>query len=163
MIILREFKAGDKAQLLRILNEPEVIKYLSSKIPNPYTDQDAQWWISTGSKMGIVKAIEFNGSLVGCIGAARGDFEYQRSAEVGYWIAKDYWAQGIATQAINELVPLVFETTDIVRLFAAVFSANIASMGLLSKCGFELEAVHKREIYKDNEFYDNHVFSKLKT
>ena len=163
MINLREFNEGDKEQLLHILNEPEVIKYLSSKIPNPYTPQDAQWWISTGSKIGIVKAIELNGSLVGCIGADRGEFEHQRSAEVGYCIAKDYWRQGIATQAINELIPLVFKTTDIVRLFAAVFSENTASMHLLSKCGFELEAVHKKAIYKDNEFYNNHVFSIFKT
>ena len=113
--------------------------------------------------MGIVKAIEFNGSLVGCIGAQRGEFEYQRSAEIGYWIAKDYWKQGIATQAINALIPLIFSTTDIVRLFAAVFSENTASMQLLTKCGFELEAVHKQAIYKDNQFYDNHVYSLLKT
>ena len=163
MMILREFKEDDKAQLVHILNEPEVVKYLSSKIPKPYTMQDAQWWISTGSKIGIVKAIECNGTLIGCIGADRGEFEYQRSAEIGYWIAKDYWRQGVATQAINELIPLIFKTTNIVRLFASVFSKNTASIRVLDKCGLQLEAIHKKAIYKDDKFYDNHVFSLLKT
>jgi ribosomal-protein-alanine N-acetyltransferase len=111
----------------------------------------------------MVKAIEFNGSLVGCIGAEQGEFEYKRSAEVGYWIAKDFWRRGIATQAINGITSLVFNTTDIIRLFASVSSSNTASMHVLGKCGFELESVHKKAIYKNDEFYNNHVFSILKT
>ncbi len=162
MITLRNFNEGDTELLLSILNDQEVVKYLSSKIPTPYTPEDAKWWVSTGSKMGIVKAIDLNGSLVGCIGAEKGEYEYQRSAEIGYWIAKDYWSQGIATQAINEITSLVFNTTDIVRLFASIFSQNTASMRVLDKCGFELEAVHNKAIYKNDEFYNNHVFSLLK-
>ena len=163
MITIRDFNEGDTVQLLSILNDPEVVKYLSSKIPSPYALEDAQWWISTGSKVGIVKAIEFNGSLVGCIGAERGEFEYIRSAEIGYWIAKDYWRQGIASQAIDEIILLVFKTTNIIRLFASVFSQNTASMYVLEKCGFELESVHKKAIFKNDEFYNNHLFSLLKT
>ena len=162
MITLRDFNEDDTTQLLSILNDPEVVRYLSSKIPSPYTLEDAKWWISTGSQIGIVKAIDLNGLLVGCIGAEQGEFEYQRSAEIGYWIAKDYWRQGIATQAINELIALVFNTTDIIRLYACVFSLNIASMYVLEKCGFELESVHKKAIFKNDELYNNHVFSLLK-
>lgn len=163
MITLRNFNEFDSASLVQVLNESEVVKYLSSKIPTPYTLQDAKWWITTGSKMGIVKAIECNGKLVGCIGAERGENEYQRSAEVGYWIARDKWGQGIATQAIAEFTPYVFQTSDIERLFASVFSGNMASMRVLEKCGFELEGVHNRAIYKNNTFYNDHVFALLKT
>ena len=163
MITLIDFNEGDTELLLSILNDQEVVKYLSSKIPTPYTAENAKWWISTGSKMGIVKAIDLNGSLVGCIGAEKGEFEYQRSAEIGYWIAKGYWRQGIATQAINEIISLVFNTTDIVRLFASIFSQNTASMRVLSNCGFELEAIHNKAIYKNDKFYNNHVFSLIKT
>lgn len=161
MIILRDFNEGDTEPLLSILNNQEVIKYLSSKIPAPYTLEDAKWWISTGSRMGIVKAIDLNGSLIGCIGVEKGEFEYQRSAEIGYWIAKDYWRQGIATQTIKEMTSLIFNTTDVVRLFASIFSENIASMRVLSKCGFELEAIHAKAIFKNGKFYNNHIFNLL--
>jgi RimJ/RimL family protein N-acetyltransferase len=163
MITLRDFNEGDAEQLVCILNDPEMIKYLSSRIPTPYTLKDAQWWISTGSNTSMVKAIDFNGFLVGCIGAEQGEFEYKRSAEIGYWIAKDFWRRGIATHAINEITSLVFNTTDIIRLFACVLSTNKASMHVLVKCGFELESVHKKAMYKNDEFYDNHLFSVLKT
>ena len=163
MITLRDFKEEDTSALLTILNEPKVVKYLSSRIPKPYTLEDAHWWVFTGSKIGIVKAIEYNGTLIGCVGADRGVFEYQRSAEVGYWSAKDYWGQGFATQAIKQFIPCVFETSDIVRLFASVFSPNTASERVLTKCGFTLEAIQKRAIFKEGKFYNSHLFSLLRT
>ncbi|RKF18045.1 N-acetyltransferase [Alginatibacterium sediminis] len=162
MISLREFQLEDAPHLLRILNTPSVVKYLSSKIPYPYTEQDAQWWIVTGSKQGIVKAITVNGLFVGCIAASRGEFEHRRSAEVGYWISDDYWRQGIASQAMKDLSDLVFETSDIVRLFASVFSPNKGSMAVLAKCGFELESIQKMAIFKHDRFYNEHIYSLIK-
>lgn len=161
MIELREFIEQDLEQLMHILNNPEVVKYLSTKIPQPYTERDAQWWIHEGSKLGIIKAISLNGVLVGCIGVNQGQFEYQRSGEIGYWLAKEYWHQGITKLAIEKMLELVFSETQIVRIYAAVFSENSASMKLLLNSGFEQEAVLKKAIYKDGEFYDKHVFARL--
>lgn len=56
MIELRDFKEEDIAQLTHILNDAEVSKYLSTKIPQPYTQQDSHWWINAGSKTGIIQA-----------------------------------------------------------------------------------------------------------
>ena len=163
MIRLREFNEDDIPSLVKILNTADVVKFLSSKIPFPYTKADAQWWVETGSKAGIVRAIEVDQQLVGCIGAEPGLFEYKRSAEVGYWIDQAYWRKGIASQALTEFVPHVFHSTDIVRLFASVFSSNDASKHVLRKCGFELEAVLKKAFYKDGNYYDNHLFSIIKS
>ncbi|WP_448548815.1 GNAT family N-acetyltransferase [Thalassotalea fusca] len=162
MITLREFKQEDTSDLVQILNNANVTKFLSAKIPTPYTEQDAQWWITTGSQIGITRAIEYQGQLVGCISVDRGEFEYSRSGELGYWIAQDYWRKGIATRAINEFTSYIFENTDIVRVFAAVFSANTPSANVLKKCGYSLEAIHKQAMFKSNKFYDNHIYCKLK-
>lgn len=161
MIKLREFRIEDSSALQRILNIPEVYQFLSSKIPTPYTEKDANWWITSGSKIGIIRAIESEGALIGCIGINQGDFEYHRSGEIGYWLAPEYWGKGIATQAINEIVDYTFKSTNIVRIFGAVFSENLASQALLAKCGFTLEAVLKQAIYKNNRFYHKHIYTKL--
>ena len=100
MMILREFKQHDTFQIVTILNNQQVARYLSSKIPFPYTQADANWWINEGAKCGIIKAIEVDGLCVGCIGAIPGEFEYSRSGEIGYWLSQQYWGQGIITQAI---------------------------------------------------------------
>ncbi len=162
MITLRDFESGDAQRLVTILNDSAVNAFLSTKIPLPYKHEDALWWIEEGSRGELIKAISVDGVLVGCIGVNRGDFEYQRSGEIGYWLAKDHWRQGIMTQAIQKLTAQVFANTDIVRIFGCVFSGNQPSMQLLLNAGFELEAILKHAIFKQGQFYDSHVFAKLK-
>lgn len=163
MIKLRYFQQSDSKKLVRALNNPSVYQFLSSKIPNPYSEADASWWIETGSRYGHVRAIVINNELVGCIGVYVGEFEYCRSGEIGYWISDDYWGKGIATDAVNRLIDEIFIETDIVRITASVFSGNYASMKVLTKCRFKLDAVLEQAIYKDNQFYNNHLFSRIKS
>lgn len=162
MITLRPFKKSDVTPLVSILNDAEVARYLSSKIPSPYTPDDAIWWIEEGSQQGVIRAIEYEGQLVGCIGVNRGEFEYSRSGEIGYWLAKSHWRQGITALAIKQIIHMVFAETDIIRIFGAVFSDNLASRRLLLKCGFVEEARMAKAIYKNNTFYDKFVFALLK-
>ena len=158
---LRKFELADKQNLVKILNHTSVIQYLSSKIPHPYTESDAEWWISTGSLSGYVYAIELNNELIGCIGVNPGEFEYSRSGEIGYWLSPDYWGKGIVTRAVNQVVEKVFSETKLNRIFACVFSGNQASMKVLSKCEFKLEGIFQKAIFKDGQYFDNHVFSCL--
>ncbi len=162
MILLREFTQNDTERLVAILNDDSVTQFLSTKIPSPYTKEDALWWANEGSKSDLIKAISFNGILVGCIGVNRGEFEYQRSGEIGYWLSKEYWRQGITSVAITQMLEYVFSNTDIVRVFASVFSGNNPSMQLLIKSGFKQEAVLQNAIFKNGQFYNNHIFVKLK-
>ncbi|ASM51838.1 hypothetical protein PESP_b0248 [Pseudoalteromonas espejiana DSM 9414] len=68
MIILRDFKPQDAPHIINTLNDEQVTRFLSSKIPFPYTQADADWWINQGSKNGIIKAIVVNEQFAGCIG-----------------------------------------------------------------------------------------------
>lgn len=162
MISLRDFNHNDANRLVEVLNDNRVNQYLSTKIPTPYTQDDALWWIEEGSCSELIKAITFDNVLVGCIGLNRGDFEYQKSGEIGYWLDSKYWRKGIMLQAIEMLTAKVFSTTDICRIFACVFSPNTPSKQLLIKAGFHEEAVLKNAIFKHEQFYDNHIYARLK-
>ncbi|MFC3095930.1 N-acetyltransferase [Alteromonas sediminis] len=163
MVLLRDFDYRDINPLITILNDEAVTRFLSTKIPSPYTKEDAKWWVEEGSKTGIVKAISLNNKLVGCIGVNPGQFEYELSGEVGYWLDKHYWGKGIASDALSQMVNIVFTSTDLIRLFATVFEDNIASQKLLVKAGFTREAILKSAIYKQRKLYDSHIFAKIKT
>lgn len=161
MINLREFLPEDASALVELLNNHNVTRYLSSRMPTPYSEDDANWWISTGSKVGIVRAITLNDELIGCVGAEPGLFEGCRSAEIGYWLGEPFWGAGYAGQATNALTDMIFSTTDIVRIYGTVFDPNKASMHVLEKCGFQREGIFHKACYKNGEFYDKHVFAKV--
>jgi ribosomal-protein-alanine N-acetyltransferase len=163
MIELRELKNDDRDLLVRYLNNEQVVRYLSSKIPQPYTFEDATWWTDFGSKEGaVVKAIVADDVLCGVIGAYKQDFEYSHAVELGYWLAQDFWNQGIATKAVTEFTDWLFSTSDIQRIYNPVSAPNIASIKVMEKAGYTLEGVLRRSIRQHGYFYDEHLFAKVR-
>ncbi len=161
VINLRSFKASDENLLLLYLNNKEVTQYITNAIAQPYTISDAKWWLNTGCKSDHIKAIEYKGIFVGCIAATIGNFEYNRSAELGYWIGHEYWNRGIATEVVKEFSELLFRTTNITRLFVSVVSQNTASIRVLEKNGFKFEGLLEKASFKNNQFYDECLLSKI--
>lgn len=161
-VTLRDFLTRDVGRLVDILSQPSVTQFLSTKIPSPYTKEDATWWVQEGSKEGFIRAVEYEGELVGCIGVNQGNFEYERSGEVGYWLCSSHWRKGIMHEALRQIIALTFSNTNIERIFACVFSSNFASQKLLLDAGFKQEAILQRAIFKDGQFYDSHIFATLK-
>lgn len=161
MIALRPFDETDTTLLVEYMNMPAVSQYLSSRLPSPYTLDDAQWWVNSGSKQGCIRAIVINNALVGSVGAEPGQFENAKTAETGYWLAPDYWYQGIACIALRLLVAEIQNTTAITRLQATVFEGNDASKRVLEKSGFTLEGHYAKSLFKNNTFYDSFVYGRL--
>lgn len=160
MLSLRAFSDGDQPYLVEYLNNLNVYRYLSPKIPSPYTLSDATWWVSTGSKNGYTYAIEYDGICIGCIGALQGEYEYSHSAEIGYWLAEPYWGKGLISKAIALLVKKLREV-NIVRLHAVVFAGNGQSARVLQKSGFVQEGKLTKAICKNGQFFDSEIYSRL--
>jgi len=159
MVKMRNFKDSDTDLLVSYLNVSDVTKYITDAIPNPYTIGDAHYWINEFRDSEYVKAIELNGEFVGCISAKIGSFEYNCGAELGYWVARDFWNKGIATEAVRVFTALLFQRTSLVRLFVSVVSSNGASIRVLEKNGYELEGTLKKVSCKNGIYYDEHILS----
>lgn len=80
----------------------------------------------------LIKTILFHGDVAGNIVC----FEQLGEREVGYWLGKQFWGKGIATQALKEFLKEI-ETRP---LYAHVAKHNIASRRVLEKCGFVVAA-----------------------
>lgn len=68
-----------------------MICFLFIKIFFLYIIDDVVWWVNEGSKGEFIKVIMVDNCLVGCIGVNRGEFEYNRLGEIGYWFVREYW------------------------------------------------------------------------
>ena len=163
MIELRELKRDDREWLVRYLNNEQLVRYLASRIPQPYSFEDASWWVEVGSKEGaFVRAITFNGVFCGVIGVYTKAAEYAHAAELGYWVAQEHWNKGIASKAVADFTELVFATTDIQRLYAVVSAPNLASIQVMNKAGYSLEGILRKSVQKQGQFYDEHLFAKIR-
>lgn len=162
MIKLRELQIDDREWLVRYLNNEWVVRYLSSRIPQPYTFNDANWWVEIGSKQSaLVKAITLDEVFCGVVGIYLQEAEYS-DAELGYWVAEDYWNRGIATRAVTEFTSLVFSTTRIQRIYNPVSAPNLASIKVMEKTGYNLERIVNKAAQHNGHFYDEHLFAKVR-
>lgn len=170
-LILRQWKKEDAEQLGELANNKNIADNMSDQFPFPYTLQDAEKWIAlnenlptgqSGKKLATNFAIEVNNVLAGGCGMMIMDDVYRHSAEIGYWIAEPFWGKGIATDAVRILIEKIRnDHPEIIRVFAKPYSYNKASMKVLEKNGFYLEAIRKKAVIKSNVVMDDHVWVKL--
>jgi RimJ/RimL family protein N-acetyltransferase len=90
----------------------------------------AHWAKLLGDATLIKQTILFEGQVAGNIGS----FEQHGMREIGYWIGREYWGKGIATQALAAFLAQV----QVRPLYALVAKHNIASRRVLEKCGFTI-------------------------
>ena len=102
---LRAWRTEDAESLAQAANNPEIARNLRNVFPNPYTLDNAIWYINDSianeGKKQISYAIEIEGRAVGSIGIFVKDDVYEKSAELGYWLAEDYWRKGVMTKAVQ--------------------------------------------------------------
>ncbi|MEL6385328.1 MAG: GNAT family protein [Cyanobacteria bacterium J06626_18] len=162
MITLRDYEISDAARLVDLANNKNVSRYLVDTFPFPYTRQDADWWVATGSTTGntVTKVIQYNGEFAGSVGIGPQEGWKQHVAEIGYWLGEAYWGQGIATAAVSQMTEYAIAALGYRKLFAPVLQPNKASMRVLEKCGYELEGILKSEVFKDGQFFDIYHYAR---
>lgn len=123
--ILRKWRREDAADVARYADNEKIARNLRDVFPHPYALADAQGFldicIAGDPEMSLFRAIEVDGRAVGSISLCRGSDVYQKTAELGYWLAEDYWGRGIMTQAVRQLCREGFSCWDIQRIHAEPF------------------------------------------
>ncbi|WP_031527572.1 GNAT family N-acetyltransferase [Dyadobacter crusticola] len=163
-IELRLFQRSMASDLARLADNPKVSAHVRDNFPYPYTIADAHYWIDMCSNVNsnaFQRAVFVEGEFAGGIGVVRQEDIYRNNAEIGYWLGEPFWGRNIMTAALREMTAWIFENTSITRLFAGVFESNAASMRVLEKAGYELEAVHRKAIIKNGQVLDEHLYVKL--
>ncbi|MDB2656417.1 GNAT family N-acetyltransferase [Crocinitomicaceae bacterium] len=160
-VALRKIQVEDRERLVVLANNPKVANNLRDDFPHPYTIEDADQFImhAQAASPTLRFCIEKDGLYVGNIGIHPQEDIYLRNAEIGYFIGEGHWCQGIASQAVKMIVDYGFQQLDYHRIFAGVFSYNIASKKVLENAGFEYEGASIEAVYKNGEFFDELRFA----
>lgn len=163
---LRPWNPGDAAPVARFADNPRIAENLRDAFPNPYGPGDAREFIASclanGGKGQLTRAIEIDGAAAGSVGVFVGADVYRRSAELGYWLAEEYWGRGIMTRAVRQICREAFERFDILRIFAEPFERNAGSRRVLEKAGFTLEGVMRSGVFKNGAVQSYCMYSLLR-
>lgn len=77
---------------------------------------------------------------IGCIGLQTGDAANVplafREAELGYWLGKPHWGQGLITEAARALIRRAFTELQLDTLWCCANDENTGSKRVMEKCGF---------------------------
>ena len=155
----------DDAPALSLLLDGIDRRYLSDRLPHPYTPADGEQWLDMvleqEGKAGIFRAVMVDGELAGSISVEQKSDVYRRDAEIGYLLAGGYWSKGIMTEAVRQICPIAFRELDIIRITGLVYEPNAASRRVLEKNGFTLEGLMRNAITKDGDIYNLYIYGKL--
>lgn len=163
---IRKWELSDAKDLAAALSNRKVQDNLRDGLPYPYTEQDGKEFISAmlsaDENETFAFAIMVDDKVVGSIGIFRQGNIHSQTAELGYYIAEEYWGKGIMTEAVKQICEYVFGDSDIIRIYAEPFAYNIASCRVLEKVGFQYEGTLRSNAVKNGKVIDMKMYSLIK-
>ena len=163
---IRKWELSDAKDLAAALSNRKVQDNLRDGLHYPYTEQDGKEFISAmlsaDENETFAFAITVNNMVIGSIGIFRQGNIHRQTAELGYYIAEEYWGKGIMTEAVKQICEYVFANSDIIRIYAEPFAYNIASCRALEKAGFQYEGTLRSNAVKNGKVIDMKMYSLLK-
>jgi 8-oxo-dGTP diphosphatase len=136
-LTLRHPKPNDAPAIRRVINDWEVVRWLS-RVPYPYQQTDAAEFIDK-SKIAWAErnasrfVITLKNEIVGGIGLERHD---KTLFDLGYWIARRHWNKGIATEAVFAIIDFAHKQLAASGITASCHEENHRSEKVLLNANF---------------------------
>jgi len=129
-IALREVREADLPIFFEHERDPEAVHMaaFTAKDPSNVDAFNTHWARIMNDETVVNRTILVGETVVGSIAK----FERDGDTEVTYWIGREHWGRGIATQALS----LFLEEIKTRPIYARAAKDNIASLRVLEKCGF---------------------------
>lgn len=160
-ITLHTWTANDRESLVALCNAVDRT-FLSDRLPYPYTEADADWWLGmvaeNDGKEGVWRSIWADDQLVGSISVERNADHEHSTGVIGYMILTPWWSKGIGTEAVRQMCGIAYRELAIDRIIGEVFPDNLASARVLEKNGFRLDETKQVTIVKEGKVTEVRVF-----
>jgi len=140
---LRRPVEQDADAIIAIAGDWEVARRLA-RVPHPYKDADVRLFLNHVVPNEPTWAVLWRETnrligMVGLVPAADG-----QSAELGYYVARDHWGRGVATEAAVAVMKTAFESFGYVKLTSGYQTDNPVSGRVLAKLGFTIVGTSNR-------------------
>lgn len=156
-VTIRKIRLSDAENFARCISNKDIIKQITG-IPYPCSISNAKKYIQNN-----IQNFKAKKSYSFCILADRkfaGEVilenpdDTKKIYEIGYFIGRDFWGRGIATEAVKQLVKFGFKELKLKRIWAGTYSTNPASGKVLEKAGFKLEGIKTKSDFWQGKYVD---------
>ena len=162
---LRELTLLDADTMFHYFKKESVIRYfgMDSFQDIEQTKNTIQYFrkkYEEGSvyRWGIV--LKGTNQLIGTCGFHLMNQNHQR-AEIGYELDDTYWGKGYASEALQAILTYGFETLQLIRIAAVVYTENEASHNVLKRARFTEEGLLRKYMIQNGVAYDTVIYSLL--
>lgn len=114
-------------------------------MPHPYGQADARFFLNTivPSELTWVIVERSSREVVGAMGLPLHEHPVER-AELGYYVTREHWGRGIATEAGSAILAYGIGLLGTDRITSGYFVDNPASGRVLEKLGFRPSGMSER-------------------
>lgn len=162
--LLREWNPNDIPFSYAYLTNPETIQDTSFNIKNMEDMKkrigEHKQHFKEKTRLGWVIEDTETGKTIGEISCFDIDNK-QAEGEIGYFLGKEYWGQGIMSQILEAVLDYLFNVLKIHTLKAVVIKENTGSCRLLEKNGFEKVDLLKQYKFCRDRYRDFFLFRKV--
>lgn len=149
-LLLREFAPEDADALALVLSDPETMRYY----PSPFDRAGVEQWIERNRHRyrddGVgLWAMELTktGEMIGDCGVIVQQVEGERLYEIGYHLRRDFWGQGLATEAAIACRDWAFAHLKTDHLISLIRPENLPSRRVAERNGMSVwKEVNWREL-----------------
>lgn len=156
-VYLRPPTKKDIPYFLRWINDQEINQYLSAFLP--VTEADEIEWLDRLHKekneniVFVIVDIK-SGKPIGTMGLHRINWK-DRVATTGAIIGeKRYWGKGYGSEAKMLLLNYAFNAMNLRKICSLVISFNQRSKAYSLKCGYRVEGILRRHIFKNGRYWN---------
>ena len=144
-LILRKFREDDLDELCLLYANSDIRRYFPEGVlSRAQTKEELDWYLDGGwpehPELGLWAATHRpTGRFIGRCGLIPWTIDNQQETEVAYLFAKEFWGQGLGSEAAGAIVRHAFMRLQLIRLIALIDRANIASIRTAEMVGFRFE------------------------
>ncbi len=146
---LRKLRWTDLFRLAKALKHPEVAEKLTYKFKSPLLRSLEELIKRKNTYKFIVLS---DGNIVG-FAVLENPNKDKTIYEVGFFVARDYWGKGIATEAVKKIVRFGFQDLKLKKIIGANEISNPPSGKVFKKAGFKKTKINKKKgfVYWERE------------
>jgi RimJ/RimL family protein N-acetyltransferase len=150
-LVLRHQVLQDLDDLWALYCDPEITRYIPDAPRSRQEAKEELEWHRNGHprfpELGLWATIhKETGRFIGRCGLLPWTIDEGQEVEVAYTIAREYWGQGLATEAAKAILNYGFEQLNLSRLVSLINSENIASQKVAEKIGMTFEKEARDEL-----------------